>query len=112
MDVLRSAKLTDIVGGGKLRRASGPGAGGEPRHCSSYHPRLPDSYFHDYGLSCACRLTAEERRRQADERRALLAALWNSPRGRGGAVAAAEAQFDQVYFTTDDPTVQPVSASW
>jgi hypothetical protein len=79
MDVLRSAKLTNIVGAGKLRRASGPGAGGEPRHCSSYHPRLPDSDFHDYGFSCSCRLTAEERRRQADERRALLAALWNSP---------------------------------
>lgn len=55
-----------------------PREGGAPCRCSC-HPRLPDSDFHDYGFSCVCRLTAEERRRHTDEWRAHLAALWNSP---------------------------------
>jgi hypothetical protein len=55
-----------------------PREGGEPCRCSC-HPRLPDSDFHDYGFSCSCRLTAEERRRHAEEWQADLAAFWNSP---------------------------------
>ncbi len=146
-----------------------PREGGAPCRCCC-HPRLPDSDFHDYGFSYACRLTTEERRRHTDERRAHLAALWNSaaerarrqaeendlaswlagqhdfvisppkttdrghrrrarrprlplasfitralsapPEDVAGDVAAWRTQFDQVYFTTDNPTVPPVSASW
>jgi hypothetical protein len=51
--------------------------GGEPCRCSC-HPRLPDSDLHD-GFSCSCRLTAEERHRHADERRAHLEVIWDSP---------------------------------
>lgn len=51
--------------------------GDEPCHCGC-HPRLPDSDFHDHGFSCPCRLTAEERRRQADEWQAGLDEYHNS----------------------------------
>jgi hypothetical protein len=60
-----------------------PREGGAPCRCSC-HPRLPDSDFHDYGFSCACRLTAEERRGHTDEPRGPL----ELPRGRSGARAS------------------------
>lgn len=55
-----------------------PLEGGEPCRCSC-HPRLPESDLHDYGFGCSCRLTAEERRRSADEWQARLEALHNTP---------------------------------
>jgi glycine hydroxymethyltransferase len=42
----------------------------------------------------------------------ITRALSAPPENVAGDVAAWRTQFDQVYFTTDNPTVPPVSASW
>lgn len=46
------------------------------------HPRLPENDHHDYGSSCPCRQTAEERTANFDGWMAEMDAYWASPEGQ------------------------------
>lgn len=53
----------------------------EPCGCGC-HPQLPTSGLHDFGATCPCRLTAEQRRASWDAWTAERDAFWGSPEGR------------------------------
>lgn len=54
---------------------------GEPCICSC-HPHVPEGDLHDYGRSCSCTRTKEERRAWWDEWQREADAYWDSPDGR------------------------------
>jgi hypothetical protein len=54
---------------------------GERCPCSC-HPRLPETDLHDYGFSCACARTPEDRRRSWQQWRTDMAAFWETPEGQ------------------------------
>ena len=53
---------------------------GERCRCSC-HPRLPETDLHDFGFSCVCARTPEDRRRAWQKWRQDMAAFWESPEG-------------------------------
>ena len=59
---------------------------GEPCSCSC-HPHLPDGDLHDYGRSCSCTRTKEERLAWWGEWRQEMDASWASPEGMGETAA-------------------------
>jgi hypothetical protein len=73
----------------------------------SCHPRLPESDFHDYGFSCACARTPEDRRRSREHGRQDMAAFWATPEGQKVAAdeQAAEADLQAWLAVQHDVTV-------
>jgi hypothetical protein len=71
----------------------------------SCHPRLPDSDFHDYGLGCSCRLTADERKQELAAWEATLDAYDESPEGRAEAAARQVEEDELISWLAASPDV-------
>ncbi len=71
----------------------------------SCHPRLPASDFHDYGFSCSCQLTAEQREARRAQWIARMDAYWGGPEGRAQRAAHAAEEDELIAWLAGNPDV-------